>query len=178
MCVGVHDDFETEVSSVLRGEPLRTSEAHDAVVLARARELCTPARARRSRYAVPFALAAGLVLVTLGAYVKYATPIADNGMVRGGQAVDLAALVPANGATLVAPPNEFQWPEQAGAESYRVVLRNAAGTPIWRSEPVELNRANIDAALHDENARTYYWTVEVEGTGAARELGPFWFQLQ
>jgi hypothetical protein len=177
MCVGVPDDFETEVSSVLRAEPLRTSAAHDAVVLARARELCAPPRARRVRYAVPFALAAGLAVLT-AVYVKYAAPLADNGIVRGGQSVDLANLVPANGAMLDVAPNEFQWPEQAGAESYRVVLRNAAGTPIWRSEPVELNHATIDAALHDENARTYYWTVEVEGTGVARELGPFWFQLQ
>lgn len=177
MCVGVPEDFETEVISVLRAEALRTSDVHDAAVLARARALCAPRRARRLRYAAPFALAAGLALVT-GAYMKYGTPIADDGMVRGGQAVDLAALVPANGAMLVAPPNEFQWPEQAGAESYRVVLRNAAGTPIWRSEPVELNHASIDAALHDATARTYYWTVEVEGAGAAHELGPFWFQLQ
>ena len=177
MCVGVPDDFETEMSSVLRAEPLRTSAAHDAAVLARARELCAPARALWPRYAVPFALAAGLALLA-GVYVKYGAPISDNGLVRGGQSVDLAALVPANGATLEVPPNEFTWPEQAGAESYRVVLRNAAGTPIWRSEPVEINRASIDAALHDETARTYYWTVEVEGAGAARELGPFWFQLQ
>jgi negative regulator of sigma E activity len=177
MCVGVPDDFETEMSSVLRAEPLRTSAVHDAAILARARELCAPVRSRRPRYVVPFAVAASLALVT-GVYVKYGTPMTDNGLVRGGQAVDLAALVPANGATLEAPPNEFQWPEQAGAESYRVVLRNAAGTPIWRSEPVELNHASIDAALHDETARTYYWTVEVEGAGAARELGPFWFQLQ
>jgi hypothetical protein len=177
MCVGVPDDFESDMISVLRAEPLRTTEAHDAAVLARARELCAPLRPRRLHYAVPFALAAGLALVT-GVYMKYGTPLVDNGLVRGGQAADLGALVPANGATLEAAPNEFQWPEQAGAESYRVVLRNAAGTPIWRSEPVELNHASIDAALHDETARTYYWTVEVEGAGAARELGPFWFQLQ
>jgi len=178
MCVGVPDEFESEMSSVLRAEPLRTTAAHDAAVLARARELCSPVRARRPRHAVPFALAAGLALVTVGVYVKYSTPLPDNGLLRSGQSVDLAALVPANGATLAAPPIEFQWPEQAGAESYRVVLRNAAGTPIWRSEPVELNRTDIDAALHDETARTYYWTVEVEGAGAAHELGPFWFQLQ
>ena len=58
MCVGVPDDFEYEVRSVLRSDPMRTSEAHDAAVLARARELCAPPRARRLRYAVPLALAA------------------------------------------------------------------------------------------------------------------------
>jgi hypothetical protein len=177
MCVGVPDDFEYEVRAALHAETLRTSEAHDAAVLARARALCAPPRARRLRYAVPVALAASLALVT-GVYVRYGSPIADDGRVRSGDAVDAAAIVPANGATLDTAPAEFKWPEQAGAESYRVVLRNAAGTPIWRSEPVELNRASIDAALHDEAARTYYWTVEVEGNGAAKELGPFWFQLQ
>jgi hypothetical protein len=165
------------VRSVLRSEPLRTTEAHDALVLARARELCAPPRARRLRYAAPVALAASLALVA-GLYVKYGSPIADDGRLRSSEATNPAAIVPANGASLDAPPAEFQWPEQAGAESYRVVLRNAAGTPIWRSEPVELNHASIDAALQDESARTYYWTVEVEGTGMARELGPFWFQLQ
>jgi len=177
MCVGVPDDFEYEVRSALRAEPLRTSAAHDAAVLAKARELCSPRRPRHLRYAVPVALAASVALVT-GAYVKYGSPIADDGRIRSSEAVSAAAIVPANGASLEAPPNEFQWPEQAGAESYRVVLRNAAGTPIWRSEPVEINHASIDAALHDTAARTYYGTVEVEGTGAARELGPFWFQLQ
>lgn len=177
MCVGVPDDFEYEVSSALRADPMRTSPIHDAVVLARARELCAPPRSRRLRYAVPVALAASVALVA-GVYVKYASPIADDGRVRSADAVNAAALVPANGATLEAPPAEFSWPEQAGAESYRVVLRNAAGTPIWRSEPVEINRASIDAALHDTAAHTYYWTVEVEGAGAAKELGPFWFQLQ
>jgi hypothetical protein len=177
MCVGVPDDFEYEVRSALRAETLRTSESHDAAVLARARELCAPPRARRLRYLVPVALAASLALVT-GVYVRYGSPIADDGRLRSANAIDASAIVPANGATLDTAPAEFQWPEQAGAESYRVVLRNAAGTPIWRSEPVELNRASIDAALHDEAARTYYWTVEVEGNGAAKELGPFWFQLQ
>lgn len=177
MCVGVPDGFEYEVRSVLRAETLRTSEAHDAAVLAKARELCVPPRARRMRYAAPFALAASLALVT-GVYVKYGSPIADDGRVRSSDVVDPASIVPANGASLVSPPVEFHWPEQAGAESYRVVLRNASGTPIWRSEPVELNHADIDAALQDESARTYYWTVEVEGNGTARELGPFWFQLQ
>lgn len=177
MCVGVPDDFEYEVRSVLRSDPMRTSEAHDAAVLARARELCAPPRARRLRYAVPLALAASLALVA-GVYLKYAAPIADDGRLRSSEAVEATAIIPANGAVLASTPAEFSWPEQAGAESYRVVLRNAAGTPIWRSEPVELNHANIDAALHDETAHTYYWTVEVEGNGAARELGPFWFQLQ
>jgi len=177
MCVGVPEDFEYEVRSVLRTDSLRTSAAHDAAVLAKARELCAPPRARRRAYAVPVALAASLALVA-GLYVRYASPIADDGRLRSSDAVDVAAIIPANGATLDAAPAEFRWPEQAGAESYRVVLRNAAGTPIWRSEPVELNHASIDAALQDEAARTYYWTVEVEGAGTPRELGPFWFQLQ
>jgi hypothetical protein len=177
MCVGVPEDIEYEVRSVLRAEPLRTSEAHDAAVLARARELCAPPRSRRLRYVMPVALAASVALVA-GVYVKYGSPIADDGRLRSVDTVDIAAIVPANGASLAEPPAEFKWPEQAGAEAYRVVLRNAAGTPIWRSEPVELNRASIDAALQDDSARTYYWTVEVEGNGTAKELGPFWFQLQ
>jgi hypothetical protein len=177
MCVGVPDDFEYEVRVALRAESLHTSAAHDAAILAKARAACAPPRARRLRYAVPVALAASVALVA-GMYVKYGGPIADDGRIRSSEAISAAAIVPANGARLEAPPDEFQWPEQAGAESYRVVLRNAAGTPIWRSEPVEINHASIDDALHDDSARTYYWTVEVEGAGAARELGPFWFQLQ
>ena len=177
MCVGVPDDFEYEVRSALRAEPLRTSAAHDAAILAKARELCARPRARRLRYLAPMALAASVALVA-GLYVRYGGPIADDGRIRSVEAVSASAVIPANGATLVVAPAEFQWPEQAGAESYRVVLRNAAGTPIWRSEPVENNHASIDAALHDEAAHTYYWTVEVEGAGTARELGPFWFQLQ
>jgi hypothetical protein len=177
MCVGVPDDFEFQVTSALRADPLRTSAAHDAAVLSKARELCAPLRTRRLRYVAPVALAASIALVA-GLYVKYGAPLADDGRVRSAEAVMAGAIVPANGATLHTAPAEFHWPEQAGAESYRVVLRNAAGNPIWRSEPVEDNRASIDAALHDEAARTYYWTVEVEGAGASRELGPFWFQLQ
>jgi hypothetical protein len=177
MCVGVPEDFEYEVRSALGAESLRTSATHDAAILAKARELCAPARTRRLRYLAPMALAASLALVA-GMYIKYGGPISDDGRVRSSEAIIASAVVPANGAMLAAAPDEFQWPEQAGAESYRVVLRNAAGTPIWRSEPVESNRASIDAALHDDAAHTYYWTVEVEGAGAARELGPFWFQLQ
>src|SRR5690349_25136929 len=112
MCVGVPEDFEYEVRSVLRTESLRTSEAHDAAVVARARELCAPPRARRLRYAVPVALAASLALVT-GVYVRYASPIADDGRVRSSDAVDAAAVFPANGATLESAPAEFHWPEQA-----------------------------------------------------------------
>ena len=177
MCVGVPDDFEIEVRSAMHAETLRTNAAHDAAVLAKARELCSPRRARHWRYAVSVALAASVALVA-GVYVKYGAPIADDGRIRSSEAVSAAEIFPANGATLDSAPNEFQWPEQAGAESYRVVLRNAAGMPIWRSEPVENNHASIDAALHDEAAHTYYWTVEVEGAGNSRELGPFWFQLQ
>src|SRR3954447_13976870 len=110
MCVGVPDDFENEVTSVLRAESLRTSAAHDAMVLARARQLCAPARLHWPRRAVPFALAAGLALI-MGAYLKYGAPIADNGLVRSAQSADQAALVPANGARLSAAPNEFAWPE-------------------------------------------------------------------
>lgn len=177
MRVGVPDEFEREVAAALRADTLRTSAAHDAAVLAKARELCAPPRVRRLRFAVPVALAASVALVA-GVYVRYGSPLADDGRLRSRDAVSAAAVVPANGATLAAAPAEFQWPVQPGADSYRVVLRNAAGTPIWRSEPVDINRARIDAGLHDVAARTYYWTVEVEGAGAAKELGPFWFQLQ
>src|SRR5262245_58938057 len=114
MCVGVPEDFEYEVRSVLRTDALRTTEAHDATVLARARELCAPPRARRPRYAAPLALAASLALVT-AVYMKYGAPLADDGRLRSAEAVDAAAIVPANGATLQAPPAEFSWPEQAGA---------------------------------------------------------------
>src|SRR6476469_502723 len=105
MCVGVPEDFEYEVRSALRTDTLRTSEAHDAVVLARARELCAPARARsrRARYAAPLALAASLALVA-AVYVRYGSPIADDGRVRGSDAIAAAATGPTNGATLVTPP--------------------------------------------------------------------------
>jgi hypothetical protein len=177
MTAVVPDEFELEVSSVLRADRLCTSAAHDSAVLASARALCAPRRSNRARFAVPLALAASVAVVAVGVVMRYANPPADDGAVRGNTSVDAAATVPANGAMLDAPPREFQWPAQSGAESYRVILRDASGAPIWRSEPVELNRAPIDAALRDQAARTYYWTVEVEGA-AVRELGPFWFELQ
>jgi hypothetical protein len=178
MNVEVHDRLDAEVAGALRTDALRTHVSHDSAVLAAARAFCEPPRARRLRFAVPLALAASLVIFTVAVVLEYSNPLVDDGRVRGASNVDAAGLVPQNGATLEGLPAEFHWPAQAGAESYRVVVRDVSGAPIWRSVPVEANRAAIDAGLREAKARTYYWTVEVEGIGGGRELGPFWFQLQ
>jgi hypothetical protein len=178
MTVEVHDRLESDVAAALRTDSLRTRGTHDSAVLAAARAFCEPRRARRSRFTVPLAMAASLAAVTVVAVLEYSKPLVDDGRVRSASNVAAAALLPQNGATLAELPAEFHWPAQSGAESYRVVVRDVSGTPIWRSVPVEANRAAIDAGLREAKARTYYWTVEVEGIGGGRELGPFWFQLQ
>lgn len=178
MNVEVHDRLDAEVVGALRADSLRTQINHDSAVLAAARAFCEPPRVRRSRFAVPLALAASLVVVTVAVVLEYSNPLVDDGRVRGASNIDAAELLPQNGAALAELPAEFHWPAQAGAESYRVVVRDVSGTPIWRSVPVAANRAAIDAGLREAKARTYYWTVEVEGIGGGRELGPFWFQLQ
>jgi hypothetical protein len=179
MTGNIPDDDE-EVRALMRVDPLRTSAAHDAAVLAAAREHSSrsPVKSARRRMFLPFALAASLAVVTVGLYLKYGLPLPDDGTVRSGNGAETAAVVPASGLTLDAFPNELHWPAQPGARSYRVVLRDAPGEPIWRSAAVAGAHTAVDVTVRESATRTYYWTVEVDSAGGVRELGPFWFRMR
>ena len=76
-------------------------------------------------------------------------------------------VVPASGATLNAPPKQFEWPEgQAG----QFVLMNERAEILFRSEAVEAPWSVPSEVLaHLDDGGTFLWQVELRHT----TLGPF-----
>lgn len=174
---------DEDLRALLRPGP-RTPAEHDDAVLTAARALSNEGRTghesrRYRRLAVRFAIAAGIVGMAVGLYVRVGGRLEDDGVLRSLASEPGRPTVPANGADLDAPPIEFSWPLQADAKSYRVILRDASARIIWRSGQVTANRASLHVPVATTLApQTYYWTVEVERSESIRELGPFWFRLE
>lgn len=116
------------------------------------------------------ALAACLVL-TLGAAVWLRPPAPD--VLRSD--APIAALAPADGAVLEAPPAQLRWQAQPGVARYRVRMYDAQARLLWES--AELSQPTL--ALVPGQRETlrpghYYWRVEwPEGAG----LGPYRFEV-
>jgi hypothetical protein len=185
-----HDTGEQDrdLRDLIGSSDVRTSRTHDETVLAAAREVARSrrrvevesrdVRTRPWRRAIPVSLAAGLAVLVFALYPRMQQHSEDDTL-RSVEAGLEQFVTPAEAATLHAPPVEFRWPKQAGATSYRVVLRNASADVIWRSAAVPDPEVKIDDTVRSTlQPQTYYWTVEVEGTETARRLGPFWFRLQ
>jgi hypothetical protein len=151
---------------------VRTRQPHDATILRAARSPTL----RNWRYVPAVALAAGLAVLTLGIYLTSSRD--DHDIVRSQSSMAAESVSPAVGLSLKAPPGEFRWPVQAGARSYGVVVRDASGIIIWRSEALKTNHVLLDHAFAAGlTPHTYYWSVDVEREEAKLELGPFWFRL-
>ena len=66
-----------------------------------------------------------------------------------------------------------------GAAGYRLILHDADGEPVWTSPEVRSSQlaAPRELAALLGAGESYYWTVDVLGTGTGERLGPFWFTL-
>jgi ferric-dicitrate binding protein FerR (iron transport regulator) len=167
---GEHEDLR----QLLDRPQARTRAPHDTVVLRAARTPHSHAR----RVAIPVTLAAALAILAVGLYLPSRVPHDDDAIVRSRSSIEGQSVSPAVGVSLTTAPVEFRWPAQAGARSYGLVLRDASGITIWRSDPLTTNHAPLDRALAEKlTSHTYYWSVEVEREEARLELGPFWFRL-
>jgi hypothetical protein len=103
----------------------------------------------------------------------------DPDALRGGPAV-VEGVRPAPDARLATPPRELTWPARDGALSYRVILYDAASSPLWTSGTVSAPRLPLpdEARSRLTAGGSYFWVVEVDlGTRSSR-LGPFWFSLE
>lgn len=132
---------------------------------------------RRVARAWPVAAALALLFAAALAWMLLAPPPAGDG---GDQALrgSSAEVVPADGASLTAPPAELSWPPQAGATAYRVELHDAAGESVYDSPTLGRSSLGLPSEVTARLAPgTYYWVVEVEGPVAAPRLGPFWWTL-
>lgn len=159
-----------------------TSARHDEVVLEAARAAAAlrrtgHPRARPVRLRLGISLAAVLVAA---AGLLWLVPLPDGPpggapLLRG----EAAAVSPSNGASLDRPPTAFEWPEQPGAATYRVVLLDAGARPIWRSEPSPENRLVLPEEVSRQLAGggTYLWLIEAGRDGRSREIGPFFFDV-
>jgi hypothetical protein len=181
---------DSDLRELLGLEHVRTSRRHDEIVVSAARELArihrrvdqpvgsTGGRLRRWRRAVPVSLAAGVAAMVIALYPRTQQHREDDAL-RSVEANIEQLVSPLGTATLPAPPTNFRWPKQEGATSYRVVLRNASADVIWRSAAVADTQVALDDPVRATlQPQTYYWTIEVTSVGAARKLGPFWFQLK
>lgn len=93
---------------------------------------------------------------------------------------DEALVEPSPSRRLVAPPARLRWPVQPGATGYRVHLFDAAAERLWRSAALSRGELTLppEAVAALRRGDTYFWTVEVLGPVAKRELGPFWFEIE
>ena len=135
-----------------------------------------PAARFRRRHGL---LAAGLVAVALGGttLLNPRSPAPAAGVVRSAAE---AAARPAPDSRLEAAPAELSWPPQQGATGYRVRLFDAGAQVLWDGEPVAAPAWQLPPAARENllPGRSYFWTVDIEGSVRRRSLGPFWFHLE
>jgi hypothetical protein len=167
-------DEDEDLRRLLDRPRVRTRVPHDAGILRAAR---SPG-SRASRLAIPTALAAGVAVLAFGLYLSSSLPRSEDDIVRSRSSMAGESVSPEVGLSLNRSPDEFRWPAQTGARSYRLILRDASGITIWRSDPLTTNHVSLDRAFAARlTPHTYYWSVEVEREEAKLELGPFWFRL-
>ena len=160
-----------------------TSALHDDAVLARARAVASEiaadaaapeAKARRSLdWTRPLGLAAAVAIAVVGLSWILPGTHRDSEQLRGADSA--AAVFPEPGVVLEHAPAELRWAAQPGAREYRVTLRDATATVVWESAGTANPRVDLGSELRPGG--TYFWTVSVDGTAAAGELGPFMFRI-
>ena len=91
----------------------------------------------------------------------------------------VADIEPANDSRLDSMPAELRWPPVAGAEGYRVVLRNEAAEVLWTSATVTRPQVALPEAVRAAASQTKrcVWSVEILPSGGREPLGPYWFRL-
>lgn len=136
-----------------------------------------PSWRRPRRLTAAFAVAASLVLAIGLAWQLRTTAPDPNGVVRS---VPVAGeLVPAENAVLDVVPALLAWPAEAGAEAYRAELLDAAARTVWTSEWSESPSVELpQEVVASLGTGGYLWRVEVRGSVARSELGPYVFTLR
>ncbi len=156
-------------------DSVEPSPQHDERVLQAFAEAGREIRGRRQRrrlqwFAIPAALAAGLILV------PFMLPDRDVPLRNGA---NQQMVEPANAAVLDDAPERLQWTAQADARNYRVVVYGLDDEVVYSAEiphPANEVRLPPEAVADMQPGETYYWLVEVEGAVGA-EIGPFWFSI-
>jgi hypothetical protein len=197
------DSEDQAIADALRRSSAPPSAEHDAAILAAARAMTereapaptarasataptnpsantAPTAARRWRR--PMALAAS-VLAVLAAFAVLQSPAPEDDALRASIKVS-----PANGTAIERLPDALIWPEGPGGTRYRVLLLDAQGSVLWRSDwqvspswtvpqppPPVLAQAAATAATGEPV--TVRWAVQQAGASTA-ELGPFAFSLR
>lgn len=180
-------DEDSDLREALARQSVTTSDSHDSAVILAAQDAGREIRRRDAgteqaatvwtRWSRPIAIAAALVLALYFVFdASLAPPPGPDYSVRGTASSDV---VPQHRSTLRELPVQFEWPTQAGATGYRVTLRDADATPLWRTVSSVRNEALVPDDVRDrlDAGATYLWTVEVEGPAADNTLGPFWFEV-
>jgi hypothetical protein len=121
--------------------------------------------------------AAAAVAMAAGVALRVGPPASAPDGLRGGEAV--RAVTPAPDAKLAAAPAELAWGAEPGAQRYRVRLYDARAARLWESETAPATSRPLPPEVRARlvPGESYFWVVEAEGTGPARRLGPYWFQL-
>lgn len=172
------EQFEARARQSLRAQGESPSEAHDAAILAAAREACgqivARRRAARRQWWIPMSVAAAVGVVGVGLWSAI-----DNGSTRDDTLRSAAhgEVSPANGATLERAPVRFDWQEQPGVATYRVTLRAADARVIWQSESTAESQVVIPAQLQIARGATYLWSVDYDGPASSGSIGPYSFRI-
>lgn len=131
-----------------------------------------------------FVAAAAAIAIAIGVFLLARRPSLGPsesvGVERGG-ATDYGILVtPHGGAALDRAPEEFVWPPQTGAASYRVRLFDRSGDALWQAEATTASRVSLPSSVRDRlrSGESYFWTVEVDLASDSRRLGPFPFTMR
>lgn len=137
-----------------------------------------PARSAPGRRPPPSAprrwlpLAAALVVAVVGGVVGVRRLDLGDDRARGVERASWPA-IPADGATLAAPPDELTWSPVDGAGAYRVELYDAAFTPLVRSAELDRPRLELPEDVALRRGETYFWRILVrrEPRGIGRPVG-------
>lgn len=164
---------EYSLASELRGWAAETAGAAGA-----SNPALVPPRAP-SRLRVWLPLAAGIAFLVVGlAVFEQRRPGTRSGEVRGTSAQPTWQVTPLDESRMASPPERLEWTAVADAETYRVVLYDHESRPVWRSEDLQVARAEPPGDLDWSPGRTYYWRV-VARRGLTEERSPlFSFRLE
>ena len=166
--------------SITRHAP-RPSAAHNEAVMAAAR--ANAARTRHSRLVERNRTWSGIgiaAVIVLAVGIWQLAPdetVIDNS-VRGDDPA--AEILPADNASLSVAPQEFRWTEVAGARRYKMKMYDGSATLLWESDWTDATKLTLPATAANQvtPGSSYFWTVELEGNGSRRSLGPYWFQVE
>lgn len=137
-----------------------------------------PGGARRTWHLVlPLAAA---VLLAAGVAILTRSPSRPGGpsAVRGAESSG-ERTVPPNGARLPEPPAGLEWTNAPPAESFEIVVFDAASTEVWRSTPSVAPKAVLPAGFRSSlrPGAPYYWRI-LAVRGVERSTSPlFRFEI-